>query len=933
MNASHSYWIGIDLGTTHTVVAFAEIGSPLTPQILLIPQWTEHGEWHELMYLPSFRYHPDTHQWSASDSEIEPYASWIKGDPIPTAILGECARRWGQETQGRGVHSAKSWLSQSNIDPEQSILPWNEEQVEKISPVDACASYLRYVHRVWNDRFPNAPMAEQVLVITLPASFDDGARGLTLEAARRIGLENITLLEEPTAAFYHYANLHQDQIYLTSQRILVCDMGGGTLDFSLIDCELDEENKPVFQRIGIGDHILLGGDNMDWLLAQQVHQQWREAHPHKLLNRAALQHLVQRCRIAKEQLLSIEDLESVPVIIQGQGSSLLASQWTTHLTQSDVKDRIKNQFFPIVDFSTTAQRAELGLQEWGLDYTADARVTAHLAEFLNRYISQSLHQTQLKSWPDRVLLNGGVFKSTWLIQIIADQLAAWSQKIIPVEVVDRPSDAVALGAVQFLQAQSVADSRMVQRNIRSYFLTLNNESAICLLPANQDSSVQSVCPQTFALKVNQKVQFQLWSSIRQNSAQIGQVCAIQPDWIALPPLSVMLTTQQNNSVDEIAVRLSAKIDVQGRLRVVCNSIEHDQQWELAFPWATENKKNHRSIDETQYFVDRESFQKSTAWHNALEYIEHIFGQIKRNDTLSLHTWRQGVEKNLGSPDQWNLITARGCADALLARAKQRRRSAQHERLWWSWLGFSLRPGWGAPEDEQRIQQLEPLWENGIQFIKETQNWTAWWTFWRRISGGLSSEFQQNLWKSVSILFDPSRAKHLKYQQQHQLQNFDQCIRCIGALENLPVSLKIEIGDILLRWFLIASYQKYYSTLSWALGRLGARLSLHASTSTIVPAASVESWLKALLALSWPQKQTAFSLAVAWMARLTPDKNLNINSSLRVQVLQRLIQAKAPQKWQDWLTTIITDRADTFASMGESLPMGLVLIEKIYTRNE
>ncbi|RLA16754.1 MAG: molecular chaperone DnaK, partial [Gammaproteobacteria bacterium] len=316
-NKSAQYHIGIDLGTTHTVVAYAKIQQKNAPiQIFEIEQLVAPGEVASRSLLPSVRYHPAKGELSDADMAFSPSGE--------QAVIGQAARVLSAKTQGRFVSSAKSWLSHPSIDHTAAILPWgSSDEVEKISPLDASASYLKHVRQVWNHKFPNALLENQHIVITVPASFDEGARSLTLEAAHSAGLKKIHLLEEPQAVCYDWLRRHHDQLKTTLDDIkllLVCDVGGGTTDLTLIKIEATED-EPKLSRIGVGDHLMLGGDNIDLALAHLAES--RLSTDNKKLSAANLSHLLEQCRIAKERLLAEDAPEQLNVTLLGGGSKLI----------------------------------------------------------------------------------------------------------------------------------------------------------------------------------------------------------------------------------------------------------------------------------------------------------------------------------------------------------------------------------------------------------------------------------------------------------------------------------------------------------------------------------------------------------------------------------------------------------------------------------
>ncbi len=341
MNAQTSqYFVGIDLGTTHTVVAYAAINDPEKNIYLFeVRQSIAPGEVAEKPLLPSVRYHP-------AEGEIGAEAGFLM--PEDGAVLGEAARLLGAKSQGRLVTSAKSWLSHTSVDHGAAILPWgSDESVPKVSPLEASASYLRHVRTVWEQRFSTAPLNQQDVVVTVPASFDESARSLTLEAAKMAGLTNVRLLEEPQAVCYDWLRRHAGSIadsLAGSRLLLVCDVGGGTTDLTLIKIEYGE-GEPKLTRIGVGDHLMLGGDNIDLALAHLAESRLRTGD--KKLSTADLSQLLEQCRIAKEKLLADDAPEQIAVTLLGGGSKLIGGTRSTALTQDEVKGIALEGFLPL----------------------------------------------------------------------------------------------------------------------------------------------------------------------------------------------------------------------------------------------------------------------------------------------------------------------------------------------------------------------------------------------------------------------------------------------------------------------------------------------------------------------------------------------------------------------------------------------------------
>ncbi|HMN27338.1 MAG TPA: Hsp70 family protein, partial [Caldilineaceae bacterium] len=420
------YIVGIDLGTTHCVVGYTEANPEANPgadpaagenptvQLFSIPQVISPGEVKAQPLLPSFLLLPGPHDVPAGGLALpwDPEISWAVGD---------YARTRGAELPHRLVSSAKSWLCHAGIDRGAAILPWEAPaDAQRVSPVAASARYLEHIRKAWDTVMaaedPAARLEEQTIFLTVPASFDAVARELTVQAAQRAGLHNLTLLEEPQASFYAWLAAQGDrwrQEIGVGESVLICDIGGGTTDFSLIQVSETEGNLEL-RRVAVGDHILLGGDNMDLTLAYALRAKLGQKNIK--LDNWQFRSLTQSCRAAKERLLNNPDLEAEPIVILGRGSSLIGGTIRTELTRDEVEAILVQGFFPLVAANEYPQRkAQVGIREMGLPYEADPAVSRHLAQFLSRHVDEQEGGAGVV-YPSAVLFNGGVMKAASLRQ-------------------------------------------------------------------------------------------------------------------------------------------------------------------------------------------------------------------------------------------------------------------------------------------------------------------------------------------------------------------------------------------------------------------------------------------------------------------------------------------------------------------------------------
>jgi len=583
--------VGIDLGTTNCAVAWAdETGQGDFP----IPQLTHPGMVEPRNTLPSFLYLPGPHELPAGSTALP----WEKE---PARVVGWLAREQGAKVPHRVVSSAKSWLSHEGVDRRASILPWGSpDEVPRCSPVEASAGYLRHIQEAWDSQNPDRPLAEQEIVLTVPASFDAVARELTAEAARSAGLKNLTLLEEPQAAFYSWLDGvgegWREQVSV-GDRILVCDIGGGTTDFSLI-VVTEEDGDLALERVAVGDHILLGGDNMDLTLAATV-QQRLKAQGTKL-DAWQMQVLTHGCRVGKEQLLQEEADESWPVTIPGRGSSLIGGSLRAELKRSEVETVLVDGFFPTCRPSEAALRGRrTGLTELGLPFEADPAVTRHLARFLSAHRGAVPGQ---KSWtflhPTAILFNGGVLKAPVLRRRLTQVLDSWlkaegSPPIKTLEGADLDL-AVSRGASRYGLVRRGQGIRIRGGTNRAYYIGVEVArpaipglpppiKAICVAPFGMEEGTAADLPgREFGLVVGHPVEFRFLGSTTRREDPVGETLE---DWEEdVEELTSMGTTLQTEAQPGtiIPVRLQSRVTEVGTLELWCLERDGEGRWKLEF---------------------------------------------------------------------------------------------------------------------------------------------------------------------------------------------------------------------------------------------------------------------------------------------------------------------------------------------------------------
>ena len=935
-----TYLVGIDLGTTNTVLAFAHDGKGAI-ELFSVDQLVAPGEVAGAPLLPSMRYHPGADELAPGELQLPWHALDVAG--VERVALGRLARALGAATPGRLVASAKSWLSHPGVDRMAPILPWGAEgDVAKVSPVAASASYLAHLRAAWNTRFPKQPLERQQIVLTVPASFDEGARALTLEAAKQAGLPDVRLLEEPQAALYDWLFRHRADLgaQLSDARlVLVADVGGGTTDFSLVKVET-RDGEPLLTRIGVGNHLILGGDNMDLALAHLVEarmaEQAGEDATRTRLSSARLAQLTERCRAAKEQLLADDAPDHVTVTLLGAGSRLIGASRKADLRRADIERIVLDGFFPLNAAQEDAKRARAGIVEFGLPYASDPAITRHLAGFLRQHAAAAREALGLPDdgalpVPDTVLLNGGVFRGAALAQRLVDTLTAWRGTPVRVLHNENPDIAVARGAVAYTLARQGLAPAIESGAARSYYLLLDGEAqgdklrTVCLLPRGTPAALEvALADRSFALRVGRPVRFHLVSTIADSGAppQAGDLVDLDPSEVVRLPAIATVLRAARGAPSETPVRLVTTLSEVGTLDVHCVAEDGGQRWQLAFQLRGEDD------GDTQEEV------LPLELDAAIEKIERVFGaRSKQVDPKEVKQLRASLEHLLGGRERWTTPLLRRLFDALLARAKGRRRSVEHERAWLNLAGYCLRPGFGHPLDEWRMEQLWAMFEGGVQHHKDSQVRAEWWTLWRRVAGGLSTESQLRVLDDFAFNLQADESERGRRPVTLVDGSEEDMLRVGASLERIPSAYKAEIGEWLLGQIeaipsagkLDARAGARYGRYLWALGRVGARQSFQSSAHEVAPPEVAESWLAKLLQLDWRKVEPA-GFAAAHIARMTGDRSRDIGEEVRADVLRRLAASGAPPMWSAMVREMVElDQAVETRLLGDALPPGLKLL--------
>jgi hypothetical protein len=587
--AKQKYIVGIDLGTTNIVVGYAPLAvkEDEKPEINLAPiaQELAKGAIEWLDVLPSFIF---------ERIKEKPVLDW---DLESKFIIGEYARERGSEVPDRLISSAKSWLCNPRVNRKEAILPWNApEGAEKISPFKAMTIFLNHVREAWNKKFPKDKLENQKVVITIPASFDAAARDLVVEAAKEAKLPEAVLLEEPQAAFYSWISQNEKpwrKQVSKGDTVLVVDVGGGTTDFSLI--EIGESNGDLsLERVAVGNHILLGGDNMDLTLAY-IAKQKLEAANKKVSHWQTIQ-LSHQCRKAKEELLTDTSKESAPVVISGRGSSLIASTIKTSIERKDV-DALIEGFFPKCAFEDSPVEAtEGGVREINLMYAADPAITRHLAKFLRSQNSDK----KTYGYPRAILFNGGVFKSEVFKNKLVEVIDSWLKEAgkEPIRVLEGAelSQAVARGATYFGTVSEGHGIRIRGGVSQSYYLGV--ESAIPAIPGfkppikalcvakqgTEEGTTLDVPDRTFAIRIGKTAEFKFFKSNCRRDDNFGEIFEdMDESFEDTSSLKLELEAYEGMKPGDIVdVKLQVAITEIGTLEVYCIELNGEHRWKLEF---------------------------------------------------------------------------------------------------------------------------------------------------------------------------------------------------------------------------------------------------------------------------------------------------------------------------------------------------------------
>ncbi len=964
------YIIGIDLGTTNSSVAYIDTDIALNPRLsvqsLRLPQLSAEGFAEGGTTLPSFCYICPGQNFALP---------WIADRDY---VVGKLALAQGADTPTRLVQSAKSWLCNTACNRRDKLLPIEAcDNSLKLSPVEASARYLGHIREAWNHVMRQGDslreFEQQDIILTVPASFDEVARSLTVEAARLAGFTKMTLLEEPQAAFYSWiaqseassktaphastSALGKNKLQ-PGQRILVCDVGGGTTDFSMIEV-LENSGKLAFQRMAVGDHLLLGGDNMDTTLAHALEGKLRANSPVELSTTQWLQ-LQQHARKAKESLIgqlipsraakpASQGSEEHPnplyrVFLQGSGASVVQGSAACEISYSELSKILLDGFFGQYTWEEALQlRKTSGFRAMGLPYEDEPSITKQLARFIA--------QNKLSA-PDFILFNGGALKPQIFQDALTNSLNRWFPSV-KIEILDSfdLDLAVSRGAAYFGKARRGLGIRIGGGAACGYYLKVDIkgapqsqvqdgseqdgpvqappspgtlvQKALALLPrgSEEGSTYEPDC--TFWLSPNTPVAFHLYSSHVRLHDKSGDLILIDPlELKALPPIHTILRYGKGNDAGKIPVHLGIRLTEIGTLEMWLASQKTTHRWSLEFQLRAASGEEN-ALASLEKGRSDETFD---AGHllSAQTALEDAFGGSR---SLKPENIMEKLEELLDlNRKEWPPSALRGLWPALLKQAPHRKLSPKLEARWWNIAGYLLRPGFGYPLDDFRVKEL---WKVILGDLKNQQANLAQasdvdlqiWICYRRIAGGLSKGQQMQLASCIFPTLINKKNGNIEIPGTKELYAFSEKVRTLASMELIDHAMKVKLGNALVLRIAAGKAQDWEY---WAMSRIGARHLIYGSLSCIIHRQTCSQWIEKIVSSPDIDRVRAGHL-LGSLARKTGQREYDLTESQLRAVVQCLQGHPQQQRLEELIyreTTLTYEEQNK--QFGENLPAGLML---------
>lgn len=923
------YIVGIDLGTTNSSVSFADTSTKgVAIHQYRIPQLVAEGYVDALPKLPSYCYLTAPGEWQEGALNL-PWRSEA------SYFVGTFAQEHGSKVPSRLVTSAKSWLCHQAANRKEKILPFDSlNEGERISPVEASKRYLDHIRMAWNDEMAKGDaeleLEQQDIILTVPASFDEVARALTAQAAREAGFLHVTFLEEPQAAFYSWIASHSsswEKYFKEGDRILVCDVGGGTTDFSLIEV-VSRDGNLSFSRSSVGDHLLLGGDNLDvalaYLLKEKIEEQYQTS-----LSTLQWKQLYHEARKVKEVLLSDDGkaLESMNLTIQGTGSNVIQGSLSMQIVRSDVESLLVEGFFGSYPWNEAIQlKKSSGMRTMGLPYEDDPSITKQLAHFLHTA------QNDLSRGLQYVLFNGGTMKADVFKRRLVDNLECWfPQSSIQVLESHSLDLAVSRGAAYFGKARRGYGTRIQSGSARSYYLELHVEGqggektakALCLLARGADEGASYEPQEQFMLTANQPVSFTIMTSHVRLHDHPGELIEIIPEEMhKLPNIETILRfgkQGQKGEQQKIPVHLGIRYTSIGTIELWLEAVNSPHRWNLEF-----QLKNAAGHDDQLSLIGQtrkdETFDQSYI-SEAKEIIKNAFtrsGNVQPDKVMSK------LEVALQQPrNEWSSSVLRGLWSTLLESAEGRALTTQHAARWWNMAGFFLRPGMGHPLDDFRMQDLWKIVLRDGNGQKSTDALLQSWICLRRVAAGLKKGQQVQIANQLLPSLINKKSGKIEKSAKITGYHYSEMIRVLGALELIDSAQKIRVGEALLHKIIEG---QGVAADFWALGRLGARHLVYGAAPNVIAKEVISGWIDALLKVFDQYEHEELMFVLIQLARVSDQKELVVPEEMRRRICEAYRQTPHFDAIHRSLSEVCpTTKAGQEELLGEELPPGLSLL--------
>lgn len=918
------YVVGIDLGTTNSALCYVDTEArPWSVQTFPVLQWVNFSEREQREALPSFHYELTAGEASGTDLRLP----WQQ--EASTSCVGVLARDAGQRHPGRRIASAKSWLSHDGVDRSADFLPWHgDADVSRMSPVKASARYLAHLRSAWDHAHPHDPLDEQDVIITLPASFDEVARELTIAAAKQAGLSRVYLIEEPQAAFYAWIDRQGDawqQIVHPGQLILVCDIGGGTTDLTLIRVRPagEQSGQVQFHRVAVGRHLILGGDNLDLAIAKFAEGKLGEAGSPQPLPPMQWDRLVLAARQLKETMLTGDRPEAYTIHLPSEGARLVGGGLQVEVTAEEIDRIVLDGFFPQVDLGQSPVAGQSGFQEFGLPYAADPAVTRHLSAFLSTHRRSGLSEEEqdAEDRPELVLFNGGVMAAPAIQDAIVEALSRWFTR--PEESSWRPQVlesprldlAVAHGASYYGMVRRGEGVRIAANLGRSYYMQVEDDPprGICLIPGSAEAGQRfRAGDHPLELQIGAPVQFPLWVSSTRLADRVGDLVTLsESEASPLPPICTALVRGRRRDEATLRVVVEAELSEIGTVGLFCVEAETGRRWRLEFDIRSTletDRQAHTGRGEMAGILDAETVGQCE------QAIADVFGQRGEGKPGQLVKKLQSITET--SRHQWPPSLLRDFWQFLIDHEPGRRQSPAHEARWLNMAGYCLRPGYGVAVDDWRVGQT---WRTiyGKLAFPASQSRTESMILWRRIAGGLTDGQQQQLAAPLAAVL---RGKAGRLEPHEAAETW----RLVASLERLDVNDKINLGKLALSELPRKKNEKLRPALLWALGRLGTRQPAYGPLNTAVPVDQVCRWIDSLATLGLAEP--SLPLTVVQLARRTGDRFRDLPESARNKAADLVQSSAAPEHYSALITEGgKLDFEEEEAIFGDALPLGIRLV--------